>query len=138
MEFKRLADVDIVETANDTDKVLIEQNGEIKRVPKTEVGGSSKGLLIIDANMDVSGEELIANANMTLEAALEAFSNRELSSVSVYMVVRSDGQNVGSMFVTAACADYSIEAGFPCMMILASAPADLQLMWTSDGITMAS
>lgn len=39
MEFMKLADVEVVETATETDKVLIEQNGEIKRVPKTEVGG---------------------------------------------------------------------------------------------------
>ena len=39
MEFTKLSEVAIVETATDDDKVLIEQNGEIKRVPKTEVGG---------------------------------------------------------------------------------------------------
>lgn len=38
-EFKKLSAVDIVETANDKAKVLIEQNGSIKRVSKDEVGG---------------------------------------------------------------------------------------------------
>ena len=40
VEFKKLAGVDTVETATDAANVLIEENGVIKRVPKTEVGGS--------------------------------------------------------------------------------------------------
>lgn len=40
VEFKKLAGVDIVETATDAANVLIEEGGTIKRVPKTEVGGS--------------------------------------------------------------------------------------------------
>lgn len=40
VEFKKLAGVDTVGTATDAANVLIEENGVIKRVPKTEVGGS--------------------------------------------------------------------------------------------------
>lgn len=40
MEFKKLGEVTLVEEALDTANVLIEENGEIKRVPKTEVGGA--------------------------------------------------------------------------------------------------
>lgn len=40
VEFKKLAGVDTVETATDAANVLIEEGGTIKRVPKTEVGGS--------------------------------------------------------------------------------------------------
>lgn len=43
MEFKRLADVAAVEEATDEANVLIEEGGEIKRVPKTAVGGASAG-----------------------------------------------------------------------------------------------
>lgn len=38
-EFKKLSDVEIIETPIDTANVLIEENGVIKRVPKDEVGG---------------------------------------------------------------------------------------------------
>lgn len=38
-DFKKLHAVDIAETASDAAKVLIEENGVIKRVPKDEVGG---------------------------------------------------------------------------------------------------
>lgn len=40
-EFKKLSKVDTVETVSDTASVLIEENGVIKRAPKTEVGGKS-------------------------------------------------------------------------------------------------
>ena len=43
MEFTRLADVTAVEEATDVANVLIEEGGEIKRVPKTAVGGASAG-----------------------------------------------------------------------------------------------
>lgn len=38
-EFKKLSDVEIIETPIDTANVLIEEDGVIKRVPKDEVGG---------------------------------------------------------------------------------------------------
>lgn len=43
LEFTRLSDVALVEEATDTANVLIEEGGEIKRVPKTEVGGGDGG-----------------------------------------------------------------------------------------------
>lgn len=39
-EFKKLSEVDILETASDNATVLIEEGGDIKRVPKKEVGGA--------------------------------------------------------------------------------------------------
>lgn len=39
-EFKRLSDVDIVETPSETANVLIEEDGVIKKAPKTAVGGA--------------------------------------------------------------------------------------------------
>ena len=47
-EFKDIATVDMVETVADTASVLIEEDGIIKRAPKSEVGGgTSTGLSII-------------------------------------------------------------------------------------------
>ena len=45
-EFKKLSEVEQIETASNNATVLIETNGEIKRVPKKEVGGA--GGYIID------------------------------------------------------------------------------------------
>ena len=40
-EFKKLSEVTTLEEAAETAHVLIEENGEIYRVPKTAVGGSN-------------------------------------------------------------------------------------------------
>lgn len=50
LDFTRLSDVTLVEEATETANVLIEESGEIKRVPKTEVGG---GKLEYDAVFEV-------------------------------------------------------------------------------------
>lgn len=39
-EFQKLSEVEKLETASDNASVLIEEGGEIKRVPKKEVGGA--------------------------------------------------------------------------------------------------
>lgn len=39
-EFKKLSEVDLLETSSDNTTVLVEDGGEIKRVPKKEVGGA--------------------------------------------------------------------------------------------------
>lgn len=127
MEFTRLADVEVVETATDVDKVLIEQNGEIKRVPKTEVGGSGGGgSLIITVNEDGSA----FTANMTLTEAIEAFNKRELAGAAIYFP-----QQGMTLLVCCILADYSPMIGFEFMMIMCE-PMDLQLFWTADGISM--
>lgn len=47
MEFKKLGEVTLVNEATDVANVLIEENGEVKRVPKTEVGGMGYPTAII-------------------------------------------------------------------------------------------
>lgn len=49
MEFTRLSDV-LVGTATDTTNVLVEIDGEIKRVPKDEVGGSKGYVMVLNAD----------------------------------------------------------------------------------------
>lgn len=39
-EFKKLSEVEQIETASDNATVLVEEGGDIKRVPKKEVGGA--------------------------------------------------------------------------------------------------
>lgn len=39
-EFKKLSEVDVLDTASDNATVLVEEGGDIKRVPKKEVGGA--------------------------------------------------------------------------------------------------
>ena len=71
VEFKKLAGVDTVETATDAANVLIEENGVIKRVPKTEVGGSGGSepeVVIIDRS---GGTEHIRNVKQKMTDSLD-------------------------------------------------------------------
>ena len=71
VEFKKLAGVDTVETATDAANVLIEEDGVIKRVPKTEVGGSGSSepeVVIIDTS---GGTEHIGNVKQKMIDSLD-------------------------------------------------------------------
>ena len=48
--FKKLGEVTLAENASDSANVLIEESGEIKRVPKTEVGGGNSYVLILTSD----------------------------------------------------------------------------------------
>jgi hypothetical protein len=49
-EFKRLSEVEQIESTSENATVLVEDGGEIKRVPKTAVGGGAGGYVIKLAN----------------------------------------------------------------------------------------
>ena len=136
MEFTKLSEVAVVETANDDDKVLIEQNGEIKRVPKTQVGGAAGGnTLFLDLEIDMAtGAVTLVTVNMTLEEVITALTNRELSGATAY--VNATGVSP-SIFDTPIIADYSLELGAPALMLLIMG-GQFPVMWTSDGFAFAS
>ena len=129
MEFTRLSDVEVVETATENDKVLIEQNGEIKRVPKTKVGGAGGNILTLDIVTDMENETVTATANMTLTEVIEAINNRELTGVVPY--VSMSGLTVIDMCMLG---DYTPQAGFECVTFMIMS-MDMQLFWTADGIS---
>lgn len=71
MEFKKLSDVEVVESVSNAANVLIEENGVIKKAPKTQVGGAGGGdkcvnitstaeigQTIIVKNVDVEGNPI--------------------------------------------------------------------------------
>ena len=136
MEFIRLADVAVVETANDTDKVLIEQNGEIKRVAKTEVGGSGGGnMLILNAVIsDPSSFEMsLVSSNMTLNEAITAMSNKELTGAM--FIFDFSGMQMYGVVVTFA--DYTSQINSAAIMFYVFMGDDtMPILWTADGIQM--
>ena len=135
MEFTKLSEVAVVETANDDDKVLIEQNGEIKRVPKTQVGGAGGNTLFLDLEIDMATAAVtLVTVNMTLEEAMTALANRELSGATAY--VNATGVSP-SIFDTPFIADYSLELGAPALMLFIMG-GQFPVMWTSDGFAFAS
>lgn len=64
-DFKRLGDVDLVDAPAENANVLIEENGIIKKAPKTAVGGAGGGcdaMLIFD-NLDYNEYGTFATGN---------------------------------------------------------------------------
>lgn len=131
MEFTKLSEVPVVETATDTDKVLIEQNGEIKRVPKTEVGGGGGNTLVFDVGFDMSNGSITCVANMTLDEAITAINSRELTGAAAY--INMSGMTILDICI---CADYTPQTGVPSVMF-GTAMSDLNVIWTADGFAMA-
>ena len=133
MEFTRLADVEVVETATDVDKVLIEQNGEIKRVPKTEVGGSVNmlvldGVVVVDT--DTGDESFTITSNMTLEETIEALNNRELTGAIGYFDTPYE-----MSFETLSFANVTEDFGFACLSLYGPYNG-IGLYWTADGFSL--
>lgn len=131
MEFKRLAEVDVVEVANDTDKVLIEQNGEIKRVPKTEVGGSGSGnVLIITATEIPEERSIVYSANMTLDKVRAAlYDGPVLMGAYVFFYGAGYFDN-NVLYVEDVTESYGTT-----VLRMGMISSDLPLYWTVDGIS---
>ena len=52
--FKSIADVEVVAEPNESANVLIEEDGVIKKAPKTAIGGGSGALIVCTDNNDYS------------------------------------------------------------------------------------
>lgn len=142
MEFTRLAEVEVVETATDDDKVLIEQNGEIKRVPKTEVGGGGIPTVIIK---DSGYDNAIAGVS-TMEAAAPEYTYEciNMTFEEAYQTLAS-GQPLSLLGMLTAEGPLCTTLGFigfvgtmlgvPCIAISFMIP-NTTLYWTADGFSM--
>lgn len=64
-EFKKLSGVEAVETAGNTANVLVEENGEIKKVPKSQFGGGGG---VVGALADMPDVVILTTTATTLSA----------------------------------------------------------------------
>ena len=146
MEFTRLSDVTLVEETIDTANVLIEENGEIKRVPKTEVGGTGFPTAIIKSSnydeaitamlnpaepssvktADFTDAVTFSCTNMTFEEAYEIMSNGEVLNVIFMLVSTNIPYNVQGVAAFFGIAKF----GVPCICV----SGDMELYWSTDGI----
>lgn len=69
IEFTKLSEVPVAEQVNDTDNVLIEQNGEIKRAAKDQVGGA--GGLVFEITEDMIDQEQSSSAATVITASYD-------------------------------------------------------------------
>lgn len=87
-EFKKLSDVEVVEKPTESANVLIEENGVIKKAPKTAVGGGGVHTVLIDG----LNENKITVTDGIYEA-LEAFLDGVYTDVRVMWRENVDGKS---------------------------------------------
>lgn len=139
-EFKKLSEVELLETSSETANVLIEEDGEIKRVPKSAVGGAGGGLptvIIKDSMYDnaIAGvmatpaaapEVEYACINMTFEDAYQTMSMGEPLNV-ILMLGNTDAPTCISGGLMLGTGFF----GMPCIIIGEA----VTLFWTPDGLS---
>lgn len=146
-EFKKLSEVAVLEEAAETAHVLIEENGEIYRVPKTAVGGGNVGgiktAIIRDSRYSNAIAELStmkAEApavtyeciNMTFEEAYETMAKGEPLNVVGMLTMDRKPVNTQGIVVFTGTAMY----GVPCIDVLFKpASSTITLSWTADGLS---
>lgn len=142
-EFKKLSEVTTLEEAAETAHVLIEENGEIYRVPKTAVGGAGGGIktaIIRDSRYlnAISGLSTMAMGNtpavtyecinMTFEEAYETMAKGEPLNVVGMLTDRGPENILGMVFFSGTA-----EFGIPCIVVTFS--RNIELFWTADGLS---
>lgn len=132
-EFQKLSEVEALSEVPEGARVLVEVNGDIKRVPGAGLGGNGGKTLIIDfiAPKDDSSYPIIT-ANMTFEELNESFLNRELIGVWCYVTF-----NEGSSMITLCLDDVSGEFGQSCFDAYTT-DGGLNIFFTPDGISVES
>ena len=141
-EFKKLSEVTTLEEAAETAHVLIEENGEIYRVPKTAVGGGNVGGIktaiirdsrYLNAIAGVSTMESAAPVvtyeciNMTFEESYETMAKGEPLNVVGMLTDRRAVNTLGMVFFIG-----TVDLGVPCIMVIFG---KIELYWTADGLS---
>ncbi len=143
-EFKKLSEVTTLEEAAETAHVLIEENGEIYRVPKTAVGGAGGGIktaIIRDSGYlnAIAGVSTMRSAapvvtyeciNMTFEEAYETMAKGEPLNV-VGMLTDRVAINMQGSAGFLGTAVFSV----PCIDVIFEHSSGIELYWTADGLS---
>lgn len=143
-EFKKLSEVTVLKEVSDTASVLVEQNGEIYRAPKTQVGGAGgiKTAIIRDSGYlnAIAGVSTMAShapeytyecINMTFEEAYETMTNGE-PLMAVGMLTGNGGANIQGMTEF-----LGTMMGVPCitLVFMVGSRTIATLYWTADGLS---
>lgn len=148
-DFVKLSEVTVLEKVSDTASVLVEQNGEIYRAPKTQVGGAGgiKTAIIRDSEYlnTIAGVSTMIGLpeytyeclNMTFEEAYETMASGEPLN-AIGMITYN-----GAIPVNTNGEVYFLGMGFgtECISIVFDALVNGELInfatlfWTADGLS---
>lgn len=113
MEFKRLSDVEVVTEPSKSSNVLIEENGVIKKAPKTAVGGTEADL-VFKVGCTGNGHPKYLPQNMTkptiISGSLENVIDKlENGGIPVVKVQYQAYEMYSGGFINAYGAEYTCE-----------------------------
>ena len=146
-EFKKLSEVTTLEEAAETAHVLIEENGEIYRVPKTAVGGGNVGGIKTAIIRDSKYLNAIAGVstmmsqtpavtyeciNMTFEEAYETMAKGE--PLNVVGMLTGDG----AINMQGSVIFVGTGFGVPCLVVgfqFLNSENVIILYWTADRLS---
>lgn len=141
-EFKKLGEVEALEEVPDGANALIEVNGDIKRVPGSNLGGGGgiKTAIIKASNYDntIAGLQTTAAVgatysciNMTFEEAYTTMAAGE--PLAVMFMLISEGAGVCEQGYAIFAGDAIV--GVPCICV-GGYEKELQLFWTEDDLSI--
>lgn len=84
MEFKKLSDVEIVTEPAESANVLIEEDGVIKKAPKTAVGGGSASSNVPDMEITWDNGKSATIISGDLELVKTKYENGDFPEVILY------------------------------------------------------
>lgn len=141
-EFKKLNEVTVLEEAAETAYVLIEENGEIYRVPKTAVGGIKTAIIRDSEYLNtIAGISTLAGArpevtyectNMTFDEAYATMESGEPLAVVGMLAIEGGTCLYGEP--TFAGTLMGVQAIFILFQSIFTS-LTLGLYWTADGIS---
>lgn len=137
-EFKKLSEVAVLEEAAETAHVLIEENCEIYRVPKTAVGGIKTAIIRDSGYLNaIAGVSTMTSAapavtyeciNMTFEEAYETMAKGEPLNVVGMLTTGRTPMNIQGVVEFIGTAAF----GVPCIVVDFES---ITLFWTADGLS---
>ena len=101
MSFKKISDVDLEESASSALNVIVEDNGELKRVPWSYIFDAASGPLVIKITDELASQSSFADDVIILpEDELEKFAAARKSGLRVALIIEDgiatiDSDNVG-------------------------------------------
>lgn len=138
-DFVKLSEVTVLEEVSDTASVLVEQNGEIYRAPKTQVGGAGgiKTAIIRDSEYlnAIAGVSTMVGApvytyeclNMTFEEAYETMASGE-PLCGIGQITAEGAACIPLYMIYTGVAVF----GTKCIVVTSE---NLVLFWTADGLS---
>lgn len=108
-EFKKLSDVEVVAEPAESANVLIEEDGVIKKAPKTAVGGAGGGTdAVIECNgSDLADKSLYVLPDNLIDVIDAKFASGEMPTIDI----KSVGYYSGGTIVDRYYRCYSVEGG---------------------------